>query len=366
MFMPGIALKLWGIVEGSIVEGASRLLSAARQVAALLMVGMVLTASGLGTPVLADPLYPALSLLMQSDAAFDAGSAGKVATANPDDLLFRVMGPHTPGSMRQADIVNFVGSLGTWSGNLWFNVDATKTAFENGYWGNTYSSANSYKAYIDYFAEVNQALTAAGHRAFDGIGLETEGSYLQKTGTFLGHSGKIGSYLGSKGLTLAKIATTGSYKQASDFANLDVDLLAIQAYNFDDGDPTGFATPSTASGQSLASSIAGTLAANYVADPAALTTRGVVVMFSYEDIDGTKFFGVDGPGGAVWNTSFFQQFLTDFKAQPHMGGTTLGVYDVGTAFVKWETTLDSEIPEPSATLLALLGLVGLLLGRCRT
>ncbi len=358
--MPGISSKLWGIVEGG-----SRLLAAARQVAALLMVGMVLTAGSLDTPVLADPLYPKLSLLMQSDAAYDAGAAGKVDKANPDNLLFRVMGPQTPNSMRKADIVDFVGSLGGWSGNLWFNVDATKPAFENGYWGNTYSSANSYKAYVDYFAEVNQALTAAGHRTFDGIGLETENSYLQKTSAFLGHSGSVGSYLDSKGLTSAKIATTGSYKQASDFSNLDVDLLAIQSYNFDHGDPTGFATPSTASAQSLASSIAGTLAANYVADPAALTTPGVVVMFSYEDIDGTKFFGVAGPSGAVWDTSLFQQFLTDFKAQPHMGDTALGVYDVGTAFVKWETILAPEIPEPSTTLLVLPGLVGLLMGRCR-
>jgi len=359
--MPGISLKVWDIVKGP-----SRLLSAARPIMVLLTVGVVLAAGGPGTLVLADSLYPNLSLLMQSDPSYGAATAGKMVTANPDDLLFRVAGPLTPNTMRKADIVNFVANLNTWSGRLWFNVDATKNAFEKHYWGNTYLPANAYKAYIDYFAEVNQALTAAGHRTFDGIGLETEDSYLQKTGAFLGHSGTIGSYLGSKGLTSAKIATTGSYKQASDFADLDVDLLTIQAYNFDHGDPTGFATPSTASVQSLASSIAGTLAANYVADPGALTTPGVVVMFSYEDIDGTKFFGVDGPGGTVWNTPLFQQFLTDFKAQPGMDGTTLGVYDVGTAFIKWETTLDSEVPEPSTTLLALLGLVSLLLGRCRT
>ncbi|MCH2118447.1 MAG: hypothetical protein MK161_12185 [Pirellulales bacterium] len=359
--MPRIALTLWSIVEGNIVEGASPLLAAARQVAVLLMVGMVLTAGGLGTPVLADPLYPDLSLLMQSDAAYDAGAAGKMVTANPDDLLFRVMGPQTPNSMRKADIVNFVGSLGGWSGNLWFNVDATKKAFEKGYWGNAYSSANSYKAYVDYFAEVNQALTAAGHRAFNGIGLETEGSYLQKTSAFLGHSGSVGNYLDSKGLTTAKIAVTNSYKGA--MADLDVDLQTIQAYNFDDGDPTGFATPSPASAQSLASSIAGTLAANYPEDPGIL--RDVVIMFSYEKIDETKFFGTDSAGSAVWDTPLFQQFLTDFKAQPHMGHTTLGVYDVGTAFVKWETNLVPEIPEPSTTLLLLPGLLVLFLGRCR-
>jgi hypothetical protein len=356
MLMPGISLKLWGVVKGP-----SRLLSAGRPIMVLLTVGVVLAAGGPGTLVLADPLYPTLSLLMQSDPSYDAAAAGRMVTANPDDLLFRVAGPFTPNTMRKADIVNFVASLNTWSGRLWFNVDATKYAFKNNYWGNTYSHANAYKAYIDYFAEVNQALTAAGHRTFDGIGLETEKSYLQKTGAFLGHSGTIGSYLGSKGLTTAKIAVTNSYKGA--MADLDVDLQTIQAYNFDHGDPTGFATPSTASAQSLASSIAGTLAANYPEDPGAL--RDIVIMFSYEDSDDTKFFGVDGPGGTVWNTPLFQQFLTDFKAQPHMDGTTLGVYDVGTAFVKWETTLDPEVPEPSTPLLALLGLVGLLWGRCR-
>ena len=145
--MPRMSLKFWGIVNGP-----SHLLLAVRGVAPLLMVGVVLAAGGPGTPVLADPLYPTLSVLMQSDAAYDADSADKMATANPDDLLFRVMGPQTPHSMSKADIVNFVGSLNKWSGGLWFNVDATKNAFDSGYWGNTYSSADSYKAYIDYFA----------------------------------------------------------------------------------------------------------------------------------------------------------------------------------------------------------------------
>ena len=141
--MPRIWLKFRGIVKGP-----SRFLSAARPIAALLMVGVVLAAGGPGTLLLADPLYPTLSLLMQSDAAYDVGSAGKMATANPDDLLFRVMGPQTPSSMRKADIVNFVGSLNTWSGRLWFNVDATKNAFDSGYWGNTYSSNNKNSRFL--------------------------------------------------------------------------------------------------------------------------------------------------------------------------------------------------------------------------
>lgn len=296
-----------------------------------------------------------LSLLMQSDAAYDPATAQRLAEAAPHDLLFRVMGPLTPGSMSTSDIVGFVGGLGTWSGRLWFNVDATKSAFDNGYWGTHYPSSDAYKAYVDYLATVNASLTAAGARTFDGIFLECEGSYLQKNGAFLGHQGLVGSYLDSKSLSTALIGTTGSYKQASSFADLDIDLLPIQAYNFDQGDPPGFNAPSTATAQSLATAIAGELATNYVADPGSLTTPGVVVMFSYEP----QFFGATAGDGTAWTAPLFQDFLGDFTTALSGagvgGGVALGVYDTGSAINAWDHGLTLPEPGAAALLMAAVG-----------
>jgi hypothetical protein len=56
--------------------------------------------------------------------------------------------------------------------------------------------------------------------------------------------------------------------------SLGVNLLPIQAYNFDNGDPPG-----------------------------------IVVMFSYEP----QFFGAVGPGSAVWDAPLFESFLGDFR-----------------------------------------------------
>jgi len=293
-----------------------------------------------------------LSLVMQSDAAYDVPTAQRLAEAAPRDLVFRVMGPLTPNSMSSSDIVNFVGGLGTWAGRLWFNVDATKSAFDQGYWGTQYAASDAYKAYVDYFDVVRQALVTAGKRSFDGIFLECENSYLLKSGSFLGHQGLVGQYLASKSLADALIGTTGSYKQASSFAELGVDLLPIQAYNFDGGDPAGFSNPSPAAAASLAAAISGTLAANYVADPGSLTTPGVVVMFSYEP----QFFGALGTGSTAWTAPLFGDFLTDFRQDLATAGVSgsaaIGVYDVGTATTAWDGLL---LPEPGGWFAALAG-----------
>jgi len=299
-----------------------------------------------------------ISLLYQSDAAYDPATAQRLAQANPHDLLFRVMGPQTPNSMRVDDIVGFVGGLGNWSGRLWFSADATRSAFDHGYWGATYGSSEAYKAYVDYLLTVNTALSADGKRTFDGIFLECESSYLLKDPTIIGRAGLLGQYLASSGTAATLIGTTGSWKQASSFASLGVDLLPIQAYNFDNGDPPGFTTPSTASAASLATAISGTLAGNYVADPGSLTTPGVVVMFSYEP----QFFGAQGAGAAVWDAPLFENFLgnfhTDLGNLGISGSATIGVYDVGLAISAWDGT-SLSLPEPSAAVLLAVGLVGL-------
>lgn len=298
-----------------------------------------------------------LSLLYQSDAAYDPATAQRLAAANPRDLLFRVMGPQTPDSMRVSDIVSFVDGLGSWSGKLWFSADATKSAFDSGYWGNTYGSGDAYKAYVDYLVTVNAALAASNHRPFDGIFLECEGSYLAKDSSTLGRSGRLGAYLATKNSSATLIGTTGSWKQATTAPGLglDIDLLPIQAYNFDNGDPPGFTTPSNASATSLALAISGTLAGNYVADLTALTTPGVVVMFSYEP----QFFGATGSGGALWDAPLFESFLTSFRGDLSTlgvsGTATLGVYDVGAATGAWDAA-SLAVPEPSGWALAALGL----------
>ncbi|NDC54718.1 MAG: hypothetical protein EBZ74_10640, partial [Planctomycetia bacterium] len=302
-------------------------------------------------PAAAVDTPPGISLLYQSDAAYDPATAQRFAEANPRDLLFRVMGPQTPNSMGVADIVGFVGGLGNWTGRLWFSADATKSAFDKGYWGNTYSSSDSYKAYVDYLVTVNGALTAAGKRPFDGIFLECESSHLPKDASHIGRNGQLGQYLASRGTGATLIGVTGSWKQASDFTNLGVDLLPIQAYNFDGGDPPGFTTPSPASAASLATAISGTLVGNYVADRASLTTPGVVVMFSYEP----QFFGAQGTAGAVWNAPLFGDFLGGFRSDLATlgvsGSAALGVYDVGVALGAWDGTLVA-LPEPTAGWLA--------------
>jgi len=303
-----------------------------------------------------------ISLLYQSDAAYDPPTAQRLALADPRDLLFRVMGPQTPNSMRVADIVDFVAGLGTWSGRLWFSADATKSAFDHGYWGTTHGSSEAYKAYVDYLVTVNTALAAGGQRTFDGIFLECEGSYLQKDAGFIGRTGLLGQYLAASGTGATLIGTTGSYKQASSFSSLGVDLLPIQAYNFDGGDPPGFATPSAASASSLATAISGTLAANYVADPGSLTTPGVVVMFSYEP----QFFGAVGPGPTAWDAALFGDFLAGFRTGLAglgvSGSATIGIYDVGVATGAWDGT-GLTVPEPNAWWMAAVGIACIAVGR---
>ena len=305
-----------------------------------------------------------ISLLYQSDAAYDVATAERLALANPDDLLFRVMGPLTPNSMAVADITTFVGGLGNWSGRLWLNADATKSAFDQGYWGTTYGSSDAYKAYVDYLMTVNTALASGGRRTFDGIFLECEGSYLQKDASFIGRTGLLGQYLATSSTASMLIGTTGSYKQASSFASLGVDLLPIQVYNFDNGDPTGFTTASGSSASSLATAISGTLAGNYVSDPGSLTTPGVVVMFSYEP----QFFGAVGPGSAVWDAPLFESFLGDFRTGLSglgvSGSATIGVYDVGVAIGAWDGT-GLMVPEPNAWWLAAIGIACAAVGRSR-
>jgi hypothetical protein len=309
-----------------------------------------------GAPAPAADTPSGIALLYQSDAAYDPPTAQRLAQANPHDLLFRVMGPQTPNSMRVGDIVSFVGGLGDWSGRLWFSADATKSAFDQGYWGGTYGSGEAYKAYVDYLVTVNTALAAGGKRTFDGIFLECEGSYLQKDSGFIGRTGLLGQYLASSNTAATLIGTTGSWKQASSFGSLSVDLLPIQAYNFDGGDPPGFTTPSTASASSLATAISGTLAGNYVADPGSLTTPGVVVMFSYEP----QFFGAQGAGAAVWDAPLFEDFLGGFRSGLGTlgvsGSATIGVYDVGLAIGAWDGATVA-LPEPNARWLAAVGIV---------
>jgi hypothetical protein len=331
------------------VSGGRPLWSIVAALHAVLVGGFVAPAPAADTP-------SGISLLYQSDAAYDPSTAQRLAQANPHDLLFRVMGPQTPNSMRVGDIVSFIGGLGDWSGRLWFSADATRSAFDHGYWGATYGSSEAYKAYVDYLVTVNAALSAGGKRTFDGIFLECEGSYLLKQADVIGRAGLLGQYLASSNTAATLIGTTGSWKQASSFVSLGVDLLPIQAYNFDGGDPPGFTTPSPASAASLATAISGTLAGNYVADPGSLTTPGVVVMFSYEP----QFFGAQGAGAAVWDAPLFEDFLSGFRSGLGTlgvsGSATIGVYDVGLAIGAWDGATVA-LPEPNARWLAAMGIV---------